>query len=250
MELIADYDLDIVYHPGKENLVADALSRKRVATASERDMEELVHIVGTLRLDALTGEVEPLGLGATDKADLLSRVRLAREKDEDLIKESKNEKTEYQTSNNGTILVNGRVCVPKDNELREEILKEAHQSNFSIHPGANKMYCDLKRYYHWVGLKRDVAKWVAWCPTCQLVKAENQVPSGLFQSLPIPEWKWDMITMDFVTGLPMREGKDAIWVIVDRITKSAISWQSTSQRLQRYWPSYMWSRLLDFMEFR
>ena len=83
------------------------------------------------------------------------------------------------------------------------------------------MYRDLKRYYHWVGLKRDVAKWVAGCPTCQLVKAENQVPSGLLQSLPIPEWKWDMITMDFVTGLPMREGKDAIWVIVDRLTKSA-----------------------------
>src|SRR5690606_34304397 len=132
-----------------------------------------------------------------------------------------NEKTEYQTSNNGTILLNGRVCVPKDQGLRDEILKEAHQSKFSIHPGNNKMYRDLKRYYHWVGMKRDVAKWVAGCPICQMVKAENQVPSGLLQSLPIPEWKWDMITMDFVTGLPMRDGKDAIWVIVDRLTKSA-----------------------------
>ncbi|KAF8045958.1 hypothetical protein N665_4182s0001 [Sinapis alba] len=96
MELVADYDLDIPYHPGKANLVAD--------------MEELVHMVGTLRLVALTDGVEPLGLGAADQADLLSRVCLAQESDEDLIKASKNEKTEYQTSNNGTIwLMDGCV---------------------------------------------------------------------------------------------------------------------------------------------
>ena len=83
------------------------------------------------------------------------------------------------------------------------------------------MYRDLKRYYHWVGLKRDVAKWVSQCDVCQLVKAEHQVPSGLLRSLPIPEWKWDMITMDFVVGLPVSRFKDAIWVIVDRLTKSA-----------------------------
>ena len=80
--------MDIAYHPGKANLVADALSRKRVASASEKDMEELVHMVGTLRLAALTDELEPLGLGAADQADLLSRVRLAQEKDEDLIQAS------------------------------------------------------------------------------------------------------------------------------------------------------------------
>ncbi|KAL1207553.1 hypothetical protein V5N11_017231 [Cardamine amara subsp. amara] len=83
------------------------------------------------------------------------------------------------------------------------------------------MYRDLKRYYHWVGMKKDVANWVAACNVCQLVKAEHQVPSGLLQSLPIPEWKWDMITMDFVVGLPVSRTKDAIWVIVDRLTKCA-----------------------------
>ena len=71
-------------------------------------------------------------------------------------------------------------------------------------------------------MKVDVAEWVAKCPTCQLVKAEQQVPSGLLQSLPIPEWKWDHITMDFVTGFPTtRNRNDAVWVIVDRLTKSA-----------------------------
>ena len=150
---------------------------------------------------------EPLGLEAVDRADLLTRVRLAQEKDEGLIAAFKAEGSEYQFAANGTILVHGRVCVPKDEELRREILSEAHASMFSIHPGATKLYRDLKRYYQWVGMKRDVANWVAECKVCQLVKAKHQVPGDLLQSLPIPEWKWDFITMDFVLGCLCREPK-------------------------------------------
>jgi len=109
--------------------------------------------------------------------------------------------------------------VPNDRALKEKILKEAHQSKFSIHRGSNKMYRDLKRYYHWVGMKKEVAK----CPTCQLVKAEHQVPSGLLQNLPIQEWKWDHKTMDFVTGLStgIKSKHNTVWVVVDQLTKSA-----------------------------
>ena len=84
------------------------------------------------------------------------------------------------------------------------------------------MYHDLKRQYWWKGIKRDVATFVAKCLTYQQVKAEHQRPAGLLQPLPIPEWKWDKITMDFVTGLPRtRRKNDAVWVIVDRMTKTA-----------------------------
>ncbi|WZZ35145.1 hypothetical protein YC2023_018546 [Brassica napus] len=101
-------------------------------------------------------------------------------------------------------------------------MRQAHKSKFSVHPGLNKMYSDLKRYYHWVRMKTDVAEWVAKCPTCELVKAEHRVPSGLLQNLPIPEWKWDHIRMGFVTGFPTtRNRKDAVWVVVDHLTKSA-----------------------------
>ncbi|KAF8116076.1 hypothetical protein N665_0022s0006 [Sinapis alba] len=101
-------------------------------------------------------------------------------------------------------------------------MREAHKSKFAVHPGATKMYHDLTRYYHWIHMKADVDEWVAKCPTCQLIKAKHQVPSGLLQSLPILEWKWDHITMHFVTGFPTtRNKKDAVWVIVDRLTKSA-----------------------------
>ncbi|KAL5739012.1 hypothetical protein ACOSQ2_028192 [Xanthoceras sorbifolium] len=91
-----------------------------------------------------------------------------------------------------------------------------------MHPGSTKMYRDLKTQYWWSGMKKDVIEFVNKCITCQQVKAEHQVPSGLLQPIAIPEWKWDRITMDFVTGFPLTRSKhDAVWVIVDRLTKSA-----------------------------
>ena len=114
------------------------------------------------------------------------------------------------------------MSVPDIKELKEEILKEAHKSQFLIHPGMNKMYQDLKWYYHWIGMKKDKAKWIAKCSTCQQVKVEHQIPSGLIKNLPMPEWKWDHVTMDFVTGLPMgKSKKNAVWLVVERLIKSA-----------------------------
>ena len=84
------------------------------------------------------------------------------------------------------------------------------------------MYQNLKQKYWWKGMKRDVTEYVSKCLACQQVKAEHQVPTGLLNPLPIPQWKWDNITMDFVSGLPLTQQKhDSIWVIVDRLTKSA-----------------------------
>ena len=84
------------------------------------------------------------------------------------------------------------------------------------------MYNDLKRRFWWHGIKRDISDFVSRCLICQQVKAEHQVPSGLLQPIMVPEWKWDRVTMDFVSGLPVSASKkDAIWVVVDRLTKSA-----------------------------
>ena len=96
----------------------------------------------------------------------------------------------------------GRLCVPNHDQVREKALGECHRSKFSIHPGSNKMYRDMKRKYWWEGMKKDVARYVSKCAVCQQVKIEHQRPGGLLQSLPIPEWKWDHISMDFVSGFP------------------------------------------------
>nr|GFA47267.1 retrotransposable element Tf2 [Tanacetum cinerariifolium] len=115
-----------------------------------------------------------------------------------------------------------RLVVPNDASLREALLTEAHSSPFFVHPGSTKMYHDLKQYFRWSGMKRDVAMFVSKCLICQQVKIEHQRASGLLQQLDIPVWKWDEISMDFVTGLPRTQRRhDAIWVVVDRLTKSA-----------------------------
>ncbi|KAK2436723.1 hypothetical protein QL285_021695 [Trifolium repens] len=84
------------------------------------------------------------------------------------------------------------------------------------------MYHDLKENYWWPNMKAEIAEFVSRCIVCQQVKIEHRKPGGPLQSLDIPEWKWEHITMDFVGGLPRNQrGQDSIWVIVDRLTKSA-----------------------------
>ena len=115
-----------------------------------------------------------------------------------------------------------RMCVPEYGELKRDIREEAHSSAYAMHPGSTKMYRTLKEHYWWNGMKKEIAGFVSRCLTCQQVKAEHQRPAGKTQLLPIPVWKWEKITMDFVTGLPRTQRQhDAIWVIVDRLTKSA-----------------------------
>jgi hypothetical protein len=122
----------------------------------------------------------------------------------------------------GTISFKNRICVPEIDSLRETILKEAHDSAYSIHPGSTKMYQDLKQKYWCYGLKRDVASHVAVCDVCQRVKAEHQRPAGLLHPLKVSEWMWEEIGMDFIVGLPRTPARsDSIWVIVDRLTKVA-----------------------------
>ncbi|GKD00663.1 putative reverse transcriptase domain-containing protein [Tanacetum coccineum] len=99
---------------------------------------------------------------------------------------------------------------------------ESHKSKYSIHPGLDKMYHDLRKLYRWPNMKANIATYVSKCLTCAKVKAEHQKPSRLLQQPKIPVWKWERITMDFITKLPRTSsGYDSIWVIVDRLTKSA-----------------------------
>jgi Integrase zinc binding domain/Integrase core domain len=203
LELIKDYDCEILYHPGKANVVADALSRKEcVAPIKVRSYQM---VLKSDVMDKLKVVQDEAAKAANVKSERMSG---------QMEKLSKNEK--------GLKVRYGRLWVPKLGGLREKVLEEAHRSRYSIHPGSTKMYQDLRKGYWWPGMKNEVARFVSKCMTCLRVKAEHQKAGGLVQSLEIPEWKWEHITMDFVTKLPnSSRGNDTIWVIVDRLTKSA-----------------------------
>nr|GEZ46507.1 putative reverse transcriptase domain-containing protein [Tanacetum cinerariifolium] len=128
----------------------------------------------------------------------------------------------FEIRTNGTRCIKNQSWLPLFGNLRNIIMHESHKSKYSIHPGSDKMYQDLKKLYWWPNMKAIIAEYVGKCLTCSRVKIECQKPSGLLIQPKIPIWKWERITMDFVTKLPKTSnGHDTIWVIVDRLTKSA-----------------------------
>jgi hypothetical protein len=189
LELIKDYDLEIHYHPGKANLVADALSRKEqvhsaiVAQLPDEIVEDFMRLnLGIVaHTEGVTIDVEPT-LEQEIRKEQIGDAKIQEIKD--LITEGRG--PEFTKDEQGTIWFKDRICVLDIESLRETILKEAHDSDYSIHPGSTKMYPDLKRKCWWYGLKRDVAAHVVMCDVCQRVKAERQRQAGLLYPLKIP----------------------------------------------------------------
>lgn len=172
----------------------------------------------------LCGPISPDTLEITPTLE--EEIKEAQVKDpsiEEIKEQVRQEKVEFfRIDDQGTLWFNNRICVPDQEDLRQQILREAHESAYSIHPGGTKMYQDLREIFWWPGMRKDIAYYVACCDTCNKVKAEHQKPAGLLQPLQVPQWKWDDICMDFIVGLPkFARGNDAIWVIVDILTKVA-----------------------------
>ncbi|GJV56272.1 putative reverse transcriptase domain-containing protein [Tanacetum coccineum] len=182
LELLSDYDCEIRYHPGKANVVADALSRK------ERDQPLKVRaLVMTISLD-LPKQI----LNAQIEARKLENI-----KNEDvggmLVENAKNQKAirteKLEPHADGTLCLNGRSWLPCYGDLRTVIMHESHKSKYSIHSGSDKMYQDMKKLYWWPNMKANIDTYVSKCLTCAKVKAEYQRPSGLLVQPKIPQWK-------------------------------------------------------------
>jgi hypothetical protein len=205
LELIKDYELEIHYHPGKANVVADVLSRKASYHCLTMKASDIT----------LCQELEKLNLGMIQhgtsnhlklESVLLQRIIDAQRNDEGM--KHIHEKMEagkancFRRDEQGVVWFNNCIVVPKNDEIHQQILDEAHLSRYSIHPRSTKMYHDLKQHYWWTKMKIEIARYVARCDTCRRVKAIHMKTAGPLQSLPITTWKWEDINMDFVVVLP------------------------------------------------
>nr|GEX03186.1 putative reverse transcriptase domain-containing protein [Tanacetum cinerariifolium] len=229
LELLSDYDCEIRYHPGKANVVADALSRK------ERVPLRVRALVMTIGLDlpknilkAQTEARKPENIKNEDVGGML----IENDKNLEVIRTEK-----LEPSADGTLCLNSRSWLPCYGDLQTVIMQESHKSKYSIHLGSKKMYQNIKKLYWWPNMKANIATYVSKCLTCAKVKAEHQRPLGLLVKPKIPKWKWDNITMDFVTKLSKSsQGYDTIWVnaalfeaLYGRKCHSPVCWAEVGQ---------------------
>lgn len=191
------YDFEIIYKKGKENIVADALSRRPTIAAI-----------------------------SSTKSDLWRKIQELWEKDPELkkliqqLQQEGQERQQYEWVQ-GQLKRKGKLVVGNDETIKCLILQEFHDSFAGGHSGTEVTTKRIGSHFYWKGMKKDVKTYVRNCEICQRNKTENSLPAGLLQPLPVPEGIWEEISMDFISGLPNSHGKDTILVIVDRMSKYA-----------------------------
>jgi hypothetical protein len=240
LELIKDYELEVHYHLGKENVIADALSHKArcnyLPTVCLTGEESSTRLLPDLSL-----------FNITLMPTLRDEIKVAQKNDEGIghikrrMREGDPKVACFREDAEGTLWFKNRLVVHKKEALKKKILDETNTSRYSIHPGSTKMYHDLRQQFWWTRMKHEAARYASECDTCRSIKADYMKPGWLLQPLCFPEWKWDDISMDIIVGLPVTARKfDSIWVILDRLSKSAhFIPVNTNYKVQKYVKIYI-----------
>eukprot|EP00253_Pinus_taeda_P010499 PITA_10499 len=217
VDFLSGFDFEIKHLQGKENQVADALSQK---------VQHLYKISISEWKNPFLEKVQE----ASKQDNEYQQLKLQ-------IQQSVNtaNQQEYEVHDAEMIYFKGRLYIPNQDQIKNLIMDEFHISHYAGHPGYQKMITAIRKEYFWPGMKKNIAEYLARCLECQQIKAEHQHPAGLLQPLPIPEWKWEVISMDFITGLPKtKRNNNSIMVVVDKLSKAAhfIPVQSTYKAVQ------------------
>jgi hypothetical protein len=204
LEFLSECAFDINHIKGKENKVVDALSRRvheLHATSISLYQSDLKHKIL---------EAENLDLHYKELVAKLQQGNLQQKIEE------------YKLDNDEILMYRGIIYVPNSQELKNMILREIYNVPYVGHPGYEKTIAAFKGQYYWLGMKKEIVDFIAKCLECQKVNVEHRYPADLLQPLPILEWKWEVVTMDFITKLPRTNKKhDSIMVVVDKLTKAA-----------------------------
>ena len=206
LEKLAEYNFEIAYTPGPENIVPDALSRRPDHNLAS--MTESSPIVGLPFLESIRSKIPD----DKDFGPILTR-----------LKNNDDPHSAYQLENDLLFLREGeRMCIPDDPETKTILLQEVHDSALAGHPGLDKTYTRLAQIAYWPNMRKSVEKYVKSCHTCRVSKIQTSKPNGLLQPLPIPERPWTHIAMDLMVHLPKTDRQnDAVAVFVDRFSKAA-----------------------------
>ncbi|KAG8703852.1 hypothetical protein FRC09_003909 [Ceratobasidium sp. 395] len=208
---LADFNYQILYKPGSQNRRADILSRKEEHRPKEGGESQAL-----LHPDLFIAAISP-------DSDIDERIRDAILEDERLAKIIKalqdNDKVEHWEWKDGLLVFKGKIFVPKDQEIRKMIIESRHDSPTAGHPGQFRTLELVNRKYTWPSMKRSVNQYVSHCESCIRNKHSNQVPPGLLNPIDLPNRPWEEITYDLIVQLPESEGFDAIFTVVDRLSK-------------------------------
>ncbi|PNX94328.1 Ty3/gypsy retrotransposon protein, partial [Trifolium pratense] len=190
------YSYEIIYKPGPQNRVADALSRVHCLVLTIPQMDFLTTFKQQLAVD-------------TEFQQFLAQVQA-----------KPAEYSEFEIMN-GLLFFKGKLFIPATSPLKLTLLEEFHASTIGGHSGIHRTYGRLQENVFWYGMRNDVTHFVKSCSICQQTKPANHSPYGLLQPLPIPEKVWEDISLDFIVGLPSVQSHTVIFVVVDRLSKAA-----------------------------
>jgi hypothetical protein len=204
LEFLSDYDFEIQHIKGKENQVIDALSIR----AHEMYMEAIIMYTTDLKDGIL--EVANLDQHYLKVKDTLHQGNL------------QHKFNYYDLKEDGILMYKGKIYVPNSSELKNTVLREMHNVPYVGHLGYQKTIVVVRSQYFWPRMKKEVTNYISRCLECQKVKTEHRHPTVLLQSLPIIEWKWEVVTIDFIINLPRKmKHHDSIMVVVEKLTKVA-----------------------------